>query len=252
MRMKIKQLFSALVSLDPSVLNPEKGDRFMRMISSALLITGLLLAAAARGQDSPRPPWKWTDEERISKRYDPSSMRSRENAYVAETEGALDAAGRDVVQGDKNPELFLPIELYQDLLMRAFSPLPEASQGFRDEYQSKSGGIRIDNDFWQRLEQVARPYLDSIKAQRALAKEYQTAHPGRRAEIDRQAEEFGKKDCRLHAQSLETARATFGREAFDRFLYEAIAPGTLSVSVYGTSVDSNVSADHLRYLAGGC
>lgn len=224
----------------------------MRRISSALLMTGLLLAAAARGQDSSRPPWKWTDEERIAKRYDPASMRSRENAYVAGTEGAAVAAGRDVVQGDKNPELFLPFELYQDLLMRVFSPVPEASQVFRDVYQSKSGGIRIDDDFWQRLERTARPYLDSIETQRALAKEYQTAHPGRRAEIDRQAEDFGKEACRLNAQNLETARATFGREAFDRFLYEAVATGTSSISVNGTSVDSDLSADHLRYLAGGC
>lgn len=215
----------------------------MRRISSALLMTGLLVAAAARGQDSPRPPWKWTDEERIAKRYDPSSMRSRESAFFADTP----SAGRDVVQGAKNPELFLPWELYQSLLMRAFSPLPEASQVFRDVYQERFGGAWFGDDFWQRLERTARPCLDSIETQRALAEEYQTAHPGRRAEIDRQADEFSKKDCRLRVQNLEAARATFGREAFDRFLYEAVAP-----SMFSASVDNFVSADHLRYLAGGC
>ena len=224
----------------------------MRRIAAALLMVVPTLASGAHGQDSPRPPWKWTDEERIAKRYDPSSMRSREDAYVAETEGAAVAKGRDVVQGDKNPELFLPSELYRGLLMRAFSPVPEASQGFRDGYQSKSAGLRIDDDFWQRLERTARPYLDSIKAQLALVKEYQTAHPGRRAEIDRQDDERGMTDCRLVIQNLEAARATFGREAFDRFLYEAVAPSMLSASVFGTSDDSYVSADHLRYLAGGC
>jgi hypothetical protein len=131
--------------------------------------------------------------------------------------------------------------------MRTFSPLPEASQVFRNEFQSRFGGAWFDGDFWQRLEQAARPYLDSIKAQRALAKEYQVAHPGRRAEIDRQGDERDKEACRLRAQSLETVRATFGREAFDRFLYEAVAPG-----IFHASVDSYVSADHLRYLAGGC
>lgn len=218
----------------------------MSQIASAVFMTGLFLAAAARGQDSPRPPWKWTDEERLAKRYDPSSMRSRESAFFADTPGAT-PAGRDVVQGAKDPELFLPWELYQSLLMRAFSPLPEASQVFRDVYQERFGGAWFGGDFWQRLEQTARPYLDSIKTQRALAKEYQEAHPGRRAEIDRQADEFGKEDCRLRVQSLETVRATFGREAFDRFLYEAVA-----ASSFHASVDNFVSADHLRYLAGGC
>ncbi len=224
----------------------------MRRITAALPMVVLTFAVAARGQGSQRPPWKWTDEERIAKRYDPASMHSREDAYVAKTEGAAVAIGRDVVDGDKNPGLFLPIDLYRALLMRAFSPVPEASQVFRDGYQSKSGGLRIDDDFWQRLERTARPYLDSIETQRALGKEYQTAHPGRRAEIDRQADEFGKEDCRLRVQNLETARATFGREAFDRFLYEAVAPGSFSTSVNGTSDDSLISADHLRYLAGGC
>ncbi|MEP7013376.1 MAG: hypothetical protein ABJC13_23900 [Acidobacteriota bacterium] len=224
----------------------------MRRIAAALLIVVPTLAGAAHGQDSPRPPWKWTDEERIAKRYDPSSMHSRENDYIAKTEGAAVAIGRDVVDGDKNPELFLPSEVYQGLLRRAFSSVPEASQVFRDGYQSKSGGLRIDDDFWQRLERTARPYLDSTKAQLALVKEYQTAHPGRRAEIDRQADERGITDCRLVIQNLEAARATFGREAFDRFLYEAVAPGMSSISVNGASVDSYLSADHLRYLAGGC
>ncbi len=218
----------------------------MRRIAAVLLIAVLTLAAGVRGQDSPQPPWRWTDEERLAKRYDPSSMRSRESAYIADTAGAL-PAGRDIVQGAKDPALFLPFELYRSLLMRTFSPLPEASQVFRDGYQERFGGAWFGGDFWQRLEQTARPYLDSIRAQRALAKEYQEAHPGRRAEIDRQADEFGKTDCRLRVQSLETVRATFGREAFDRFLYEAVA-----ASMVHASVDSYVSADHLRYLAGGC
>jgi hypothetical protein len=174
-------------------------------------------------------------------------MRSRESAYIADIAGAT-PAGRDVVQGNKNPELFLPFELYQDLLMRAFSPVPEVSQAYRDEYLSRSGGSRFDNDFWQRLEQTARPYLDAIKAQRALVKEYQEAHPGRRAEIDRQADARGTEDCRLLVQSLETVRATFGREAFDRFLYEAVASSMTHASGSG----GGISADQLRYLAGGC
>ncbi len=224
----------------------------MRRITAALPMIVLTFAVAARGQESQRQPWKWTDEERIAKRFDPSSMHSREDAYVAKTEGAAVAIGREVVDGDKNPELFLPTELYRNLLMRAFSPVPEASQVFRDVYQSKSGGLRIDDDFWRRLERTARPYLDSIETQRALGKEYQTAHPGRRAEIDRQEAERGMTDCRLVIQNLASARATFGWEAFDRFLYEAVAPGSFSMSVNGTSDDSLISADHLRYLAGGC
>ena len=219
----------------------------MRRISSLFFMACLSVAMAARGQDSPRPAWQWTDEERLAKRYDPSSMRSRESAYVERSEGRVVAAGRDIVQGERDPELFLPFELYQSLLMQAFSPLPEASEVFRDGYKERSGGAWFGDDFWQRLEQSARLYLDSIKAQRARAKEYQTAHPGRRAEIDLEADEFGKAACRLRIQSLETVRATFGREAFDRFLYEAVAP-----SQFSSSVDSDVTADRLRYLAGGC
>lgn len=207
----------------------------------------LLLAGPVLGQDPTKKNWQWTDEERLARRYDLSSMHSRESAYIAKTEGAAVAAGRDVVEGDRNPELFLPFELYRGLLMRAFSPLPEASQVFRDGFQERSGDEWFGHDFWQRLEQTARPYLDSIEAQRSLAKEYQTAHPGRRAEIDRQSEDFGKADCRLRAQNLEAARAIFGREAFDRFLYEAVAPDMMMISV-----SSEVSADHLRHLAGGC
>lgn len=223
-----------------------KVHQLMRRISPALLVTALFLADGARGQDSPRPAWQWTEEERIAKRYDPSSMRSREGAFFADTPGPLHR-GRDVVEGAKNPALFLPFELFQSLLMKTFSPLPEASQVFRDVYQERFGGAWFGDDFWQRLEQTARPYLDSIRTQRARAKEYQEAPPERRAEIDSQADELGQEACRLRVQSLETVRAAFGREAFDRFLYEAVA-----ASMFHASVDSHVSADHLRHLAGGC
>ena len=218
----------------------------MRKIVAGFCLSLLFLSAPILGHDPAKEIWQWTDEERLTERFDAASMRSRESAYLANKTG-VPAMGRDVVRGETNPELFLPFELYQSLLRQAFSSSPEASQVFRDGFQERYGGKWFGDDFWRRLEQTARPYLESLKAQLALATEYQGARPGRRAEIDREADDSGTAACRLLAQNLEAARTAFGREAFDRFLYEAVAPGQFSVSVVG-----DVNADQIRFLAGGC
>src|SRR5687767_2852133 len=96
-----------------------------RQFSVACLLVFLALHSDAYPFQA-RNAWEWNDDERLARRFDPAAIRER--AYSerrdSNTGRAIGAQTKDgelpnVVNGQRNPELFLPHELFAQLVMTA-------------------------------------------------------------------------------------------------------------------------------------
>ncbi|HUF17178.1 MAG TPA: hypothetical protein VMS12_03945 [Thermoanaerobaculia bacterium] len=210
------------------------------------------LAADARGtamaQSEPhgmqpaddKPAWRWTTEERLAVRFDPSRIAERRLEYQdsSSSSGAEAAKGTDApatsghaltIDGKRHPEIFLPHELF-DVLMRGFMPDRELRERQLKSFRAGIVSFGFDeSDFWSQLYLVANQYVD-----------YKYRIITSRSESDEK--------CRAAFAALNGARLLFGQDRFDQFLYEVIAPGTWSSSATN-AIDP--SAD-VRRVAEGC
>jgi hypothetical protein len=190
-----------------------------------------------------RRPWQWADEERIAARLDP--------AYIAKHSkpGPSEAAKVTFsIDGRENPHLFLPFELFNSL-MDGLS----ADAGFRDTRRAMLHDRIKDfgydpNAFWAELETSVASHLKSLRRNAALRERMRTASRAERDAIARDLESSNIPVCRSRAESLAAARAHFGRETFDRFLYSVVAP-QLSVS---SPMPGAEEGRGLAYIQGGC
>jgi hypothetical protein len=200
-------------------------------------IQGREPASQASGKPLDRPAWIWTTEERLAMRFDPVEAETRRSAYAATLPPRITQASRRplrademviTIDGRRNPELFLPHELF-DGLMTGFSPDPAIRDMQRGYYGPGivSSGFHEDL-FWSQLSSVAAQYLDY---------KYGNSKSSRDA----------SEGCRLADAALRAAREVFGSDQFDRLLYEVVAPLT-----WMSTVGSASDADELRRVAGGC
>lgn len=184
---------------------------------------------------SARTPAEWTLEERLAKRFNEADIAERDRAHRAahpqleNAEGAtikhLPAGERMVayvIDGSRDPELFLPHELFDGLLtaIRAEEPVRTKQREFY-----RAGILQFFGDdmvFWTELDQLAAGYTS-------------LAEPAR------------DERCRARFAALENAREHFGVARFDEFLYEVIAPS--SGAAY---VGDSTSEAEVRRQAEGC
>src|SRR5436305_5908869 len=210
------------------------------------LAVGFLVGAAPMRAVEPstkdnagKPAWQWTLDERLAKRFDPEARRARiaakiaaEATYKTEAEAA-EAAGDfaeksrredlDVINGRRNPELFLPVELFNILLLNAFPPGGIDPAGYRGMIEPHAAALGFGADFWLRLGRVAAPVLDFEREREKLAKTNPARlHRQEGSEIN--AEEISA--CRDRAEALVKAETEFGKEPFLRLLYDVIAPSS--------------------------
>jgi hypothetical protein len=221
----------------------------------SIMILGIFIAVAAfaaEAETNAKPAWEWTLEERIAARTDRALAAKRIQAALAEQvadEGqAKVSAGKyrkepsDVIDGNRNPELFLPTELFESALTLGLV-LPDNWQDVWAEGLGRSG---LPSDFWQRLPVIADHYLKDLRHQQDLLERGKGTVADVRARYNRQIAGFTPTLCRERAEALAAARAAFG-PALDRFLYETIAGGRSL-----TFFDELQDADRLRAEAGGC
>lgn len=220
----------------------------MRDVGAAVLACLLLCAAPVQTQDyDANPPpvpqkrsWEWSIEERLAHRFHPAAIRARASAYraahpsVEQHDGGLAANQRPdsrrgvsyVIDGTRNPELFLPHENFQTLLTGVVAPEPLRGQQ-RAYYRAAIIDFGFDDvDFWRDLEAAVAPFL-SVSA-----------------------DAFDGSDdmCRARHKALESARAYFGATLFDRFMYTVVAPSKQHASTTN-EVDP---AAALRRNGAGC
>ncbi|MFL6247518.1 MAG: hypothetical protein ACJ74H_15940 [Thermoanaerobaculia bacterium] len=173
-----------------------------------------------------RPPWTWTAEERIAKRLDPKHVRDRVMAHAR--------PATFVIDGRFDSALFMPWELMERFLNAtdAAAPHRDASRArYTDDIVAFGWST---TSFWRDLDEASAAYA----GMRNRIRQMRTA-PASETDI---ADRF----CLTRAQALQNARARFGYEQFDRFLYEVIAPGLTMFS------DDPMTAEQLLWVERGC
>jgi hypothetical protein len=184
------------------------------------VLIGLLVAltaanvAAQSAKPSSKPIWNWTIEERLAQRFDADSVKERALAYKpgggevrsqsipGNSDGGITTPHVDyIVDGHRNPELFLPHELY-DMLLTGLTPDESLRLKQRASYQASLKKLGYDDAaFWNALASVNGEYLiirfgngpstfSSIASMQAVVTER----------------------CRARFKALEAARRLFGRD----------------------------------------
>lgn len=148
--------------------------------------------------------------------------------------GAAASGQRAVVytiDGTRNPELFLPTELF-DALLSGLQPNAAKAVRQRAFYGKAIERLGYDETtFWSKLESASAPYLPI---------RFQTGNLA----------VGGQPDVKCHERfaALQAARRAFGPANFNQLLYEVVAP-TMQFSE--ASADPDPIAMHLR-IEKGC
>ena len=181
----------------------------MSAVRAAAVVGFLITMTAAAEEPAWRVPADWDVEARLTMRFDAVRNADRRRVYATDHAAALVQADATdianvrefIVDGSRNPELFLPHELF-DGLMTAF--VDDEVQRFRqrDAYDPGIRALGLDEQqFWTELALVSSSYREIrlVPASTADAR------------------------CRARFEALGAARAHFGRRAFDRLLYRVVA-----------------------------
>jgi hypothetical protein len=207
-----------------------------------LLVVIAALTATAQTERVEKP-WLLDDATRIARRFDP--VLAAQRAAVYETCIKNGCVGQVVVDGDLHPELMLPWELMNGL-RDAFDPNPEYADHFRNLYAHRSTGLVVDAAFWERFGALARPWLEAVwEPQPPFDIPLDEIDHPRHAPRIEEGKRRQRFLCGLRADALAVARAAFGRCAFDRLLYEAVAPGRIVAS-------RDETAESAAWMEGGC
>ncbi|HKO54863.1 MAG TPA: hypothetical protein VJ276_03230 [Thermoanaerobaculia bacterium] len=207
----------------------------------SLWLLVLLLAATEK------PAWQWTDQERIAARVDRAHAQARVQA--ARSAGDVQAASTmatdgkqvtDVIDGKRNPELFLPTELFEAAINLGLI-IPD---DWRETWANGAAAAGLPADFWERLPVVAEPFVNDLRRRQDLFELARDADAGERVKYDRQLAALAATLCRDRAMSLAAARKEFG-EPLDRFLYLTVAAGK-SITWFDEDQDRAYLEQHSR------
>lgn len=213
-----------------------------------LLALAFTVGATEPSKPKPKRAWEWTDDERAAARFDEAANRERVAAFQASQPNASSKASGPktasqhslparlfVIEGARNPELFMRHELL-DALLRGFSENQAMAAQFRQSLDSelRSAGIADPQAFWPTLEKSVHAYLT---LQRGI-----NARGSGRSRQDEEAL------CRARYSALVASERAFGARRFDELLYTVIAPAQRHTQ--GTTFPD--PASRLRREAGGC
>ena len=186
----------------------------MRAFIRALTIIAVLVALSPIDAHAAEP-WTLTLEERLDRRYDPERaaeriranvelMRSHRTAEMQSTD--LKPAGF-VIDGSRDPEVFMPSELLLFLFdWQAHADLTR-HRIMRDVYAKALANMGWDPTlFWADIDEHAAPYLQLIRDHVGPVRDAQTK----------------LLLCRARHELLQAMRKRY--ERFDEFLYAAVAP----------------------------
>lgn len=217
---------------------------------SALLMVLLVLAsvtASAVADESPqtaeRQPWELTLQERLALFNDPDARQERVKRAVERERAINDAspaelrrtgfAPVDVIDGNVNPELIFPRQAFESL-MRPFNS--GDLRRLREESAPTLDAIGLPDSFFDELVGIAHDHL-------MMDLEYR--FPLKKAEGLENYHRYMRL-CISSYQTLNAARDHFGREKFDRFLYEAVVPSI------GLTYTSEQSIRDIEFRETGC
>jgi len=239
------------------------------------LAASLLLATTILAADNPtklriaKQAWEWTDDERIAERLNPLSLRERATPEATEPFGAkvparssvkgggsqrqiasnavADAPPPTIIVGRRNPELFLPIELFPNFVRGAFSDDGPTRQKARSRMNAIIAESMSPDRFWSALESSLADFIENQRAENALFQRLNSvASEHERAPIRKEITNIQSGQCRLKAEALRRGAEAVGRDNLYRVLYRAIAP-----EITMTSSEPETLAN-LRWIQRGC
>ena len=238
---------------------PITGPTFKLLLAIAAAAVALRTFAARSSPLPARPAWSWSTPERIAERLDPASIRARVDRNAADRQAtrrmAGDAADRtasdtrttNVIVGRENPELFLPFELYPQLVSQALSDRPDHRRQSRERLAPIIGSSETADAFWRALEASATELRANEQRMRILAARLNAApSEADRSIIRQQLAGLQKPGCAMRAAALRELEARVGRDVLYRVLYEGIAP---ELSMESREEES---AARLLFIEGGC
>lgn len=165
----------------------------MRPRSAALLF--LVVPALALAD---KPPWLWTDFERLARRFAKGAIEQRSGVPSPDRYGAV----LDFVDGSRDPGMLLPNEVFVHLIRAGF-PRSGKPQQWASKALERAGTIYLIPD----LEPILK----------------------RRAQVVHQLPANATNDdqCRALFEAFASVRAELGSRygEFLRFLYVEVAPG---------------------------
>lgn len=132
----------------------------------------------------------------------------------------------DRFTGSTHPELFLPTEVFDELMKLSFLLKPVVNDSFRKDMEPIVAEYGLPKEFWDRLRDLSAIYIADANRARdfpAVRKLAAESTPREREEFDREFTRNYELLCRSRVDALAKARHEFGAERFDRFLYGAIA-----------------------------
>jgi hypothetical protein len=200
-------------------------------------------AEAVEKMRKTKAPEDWTVEERLAVRFNPGDMQARRAAAAPNPSDEINH-----ISGQRNPELFLPIEVFESLLRGAFAADAQASRVARSALREGLEAQGFDPEtFWPTLETIARVPIRAHREFFELGQKMGKVNAREREAISKKSGEIVAQLCAPQAAALAEARKRFGWKPFDRFLYRAVAPTLFDMS----SPDPEWPAE-LRRREGGC
>jgi hypothetical protein len=202
--------------------------------------------------------WQFSDEERFALRTNAGLARQRVAERRQNPTTNVQAAGAkaqpsanaqqwaDSFDGKTHPELFLPHEVFRNFVGMAF----EGDSRTRDIVRhGMATGIRkagLPPDFWERLEPMIAFHVADVRSEKDLLASRSKMSGAAKDRVVKRLELKRTDVCRSRSEALAAARNAFGRERFDRFLYDAVAIHMFHVS------DRLPTVEQLRRWEGGC
>jgi hypothetical protein len=237
-------------------------------ILTGFLFLGVFTYAVQGGDTPPKPDirvttstagpqprkaaWQYTDDERFALRTNATLARQRvaEKRQSRATTGIHAAsAGQqhaDSFDGKSHPELFLPFEVFRNFVGLAFEGDARARDIVRHGMDAAVRNAGLPPDFWQRLEAMIAFHVADVRAERDLLNSRSKLSGPARERVVKALELKRADVCRSRADALAAARNAFGRERFDRFLYEGVAANMFQIT------DRVPTVEQLRRWEGGC
>lgn len=184
-------------------------------------------AAEPERREVSKQPWQWTLDDRLASRTDPVAARERTRVHVQES-GAASAAPGFIIDGKRNPELFLSHELMALLLSTAGTD-DAASQRTRASYDSAVEELGWEaTTFWRDFADASGEFVHLTQ---------DSAGPERTSALSARI-------CSARVDALITMRRRYAR--FDEFLYLHVAPRHVVTS------EGSGNTEWLRWLERGC
>jgi hypothetical protein len=168
-------------------------------------VTGVVLAfiLSSNLHAAEKQPWEWTPAERAQARLDPAKRLERLRANGG------DRREGDVIDGNRNPELYFATELFEYLVRSAFVTLPTV---YPKVVRQRSSDLFVDPAEWERFSAIVADYANVLRQEEAAVTALDKAT----------VSALRSKKCPAEARALRAARRAFGRTRFDRMLYEIV------------------------------